>query len=99
MKISRLPELVVFEKGGRKEGVSAAFGGTLEDAVVVAGGCNFPDLPAADGGKKVYYDQIYVLRNPERKKVSWEIAGRLPVQVANRSECHVAGRNCLYRRL
>lgn len=83
VKISRLPELVVFEKGGRKEGVSAAFGGTLEDAVVVVGGCNFPDLPAADGGKKVYYDQIYVLRNPERKKVSWEIAGRLPVQVAN----------------
>lgn len=83
VKISKLPELVVFEKGDRKEGVSAAFGGTLKDAVVVAGGCNFPDIPAADGGKKVYYDQIYVLRNPGRRKVSWEVAGRLPVSVAN----------------
>lgn len=83
VKVSRLPELVVFEKDGRKEGVSAAFGGTLGDAIVVAGGCNFPDVPAADGGKKVYYDRIYVLRQPEKKRAAWEIAGKLPVPAAN----------------
>ncbi|MDE5611302.1 MAG: cyclically-permuted mutarotase family protein [Odoribacter sp.] len=83
VKISRLPELVVFEKDGRKEGVSAAFGGTLGDAIVVAGGCNFPNVPAADGGKKVYYDQIYVLRHPEQKRAKWELAGKLPVSAAN----------------
>ena len=83
VKISKLPELVIFEKNGCKEGLSAAFGGTLPDAVVVAGGCNFPDIPAASGGKKVYYDRIYVLRNPERKNAGWELAGCLPVAVAN----------------
>lgn len=83
VKISRLPELVVFEKNGRKEGLSAAFGGTLGNAIVVAGGCNFPDVPAADGGKKVYYDRIYVLRQPEQKRAKWELAGKLPVPAAN----------------
>lgn len=90
-KMSKLPELAVFEKDGRREGVSAAFGGTLDDAVVVAGGCNFPDVPAADGGGKVYYDRIYVLRHPERKKSAWEVAGRLPVPVANGASVTLPG--------
>lgn len=83
LKIRELPELIVFEKEGRKEGISAAFGGILGDAVIVAGGCNFPEISAANGGKKVYYDRIYALRKPERKKISWETVGHLPVQVAN----------------
>ena len=33
------------------QGISAPFAGTLDDgALLVAGGCNFPDTPAADGG-------------------------------------------------
>lgn len=78
-----LPELYVFEKNGLKEGVSAAFGGVLENAVLIAGGCNFPDIAAANGGKKVYYDQIYLLRDPESSGAKWEKAGRLPYCVAN----------------
>lgn len=81
--ITQLPDLVIFEKEGRKEGVSAAYGGTLKDAVVLAGGCNFPDIPAAEGGRKVYYDGIYVLRNPGKETKGWEIAGRLPLKAAN----------------
>ena len=45
LKLSALPELIVFEKDGRQEGLSAAYGGVLDGAVVVAGGCNFPGKP------------------------------------------------------
>lgn len=83
VKVSALPELYVFERNGHKEGVSAAFGGVLEDAILVAGGCNFPGIPAADGGAKVYYNQIYVLRDPENPGAKWQEVGRLPVEVAN----------------
>ena len=43
------------------KGVSAPFAGFIGDWLVVAGGCNFPDIPALEGGKKVYYSQGYAL--------------------------------------
>ena len=44
-----------------RQGVSAPFAGFVDSVLIVAGGCNFPDKPAAEGGKKVYYSQIYSL--------------------------------------
>lgn len=46
-------------------GLSAAFGGVDNSGVVIAGGCNFPDTPAADGGTKKFSDKIYRLNNSE----------------------------------
>lgn len=43
------------------QGVSAPFAGFIGDWLVVGGGCNFPDKPAADGGSKVYYNQCYAI--------------------------------------
>ena len=43
-------------------GVSAPFAGCLGDRLIVSGGCNFPDTPAADGGKKMFYADTYGLR-------------------------------------
>ena len=44
------------------QGISAPFAGTLDDgALLVAGGCNFPDTPAADGGTKVFYNKVWLL--------------------------------------
>lgn len=34
------------------KGVSAPFAGFIGDWLVVAGGCNFPDIPASEGGKR-----------------------------------------------
>ncbi|MCR5180212.1 MAG: hypothetical protein K6C30_03220, partial [Bacteroidaceae bacterium] len=34
------------------QGVSGAFAGVAGNRVLVAGGCNFPDTAAADGGRK-----------------------------------------------
>ncbi len=59
------------------QGVSAPFAGSTGDALLVAGGCNFPDTPATEGGKKVFYDHIYIMERPEADG-KWQNAGRLP---------------------
>ncbi len=43
------------------QGVSAPFAGVVNGEVVVMGGCNFPDTPAAEGGAKKYYGAAYRL--------------------------------------
>lgn len=82
VSVKKLPDLVVSERDDVGEGVSAPFAGILGNVLVVAGGCNFPDQPAAEGGTKRYYDQIYVLRNPLGEGGTWEKAGKIPVQAA-----------------
>ncbi len=46
------------------QGVSAPFAGWVNGQLLVAGGANFPDVPAADGGQKKMYCQIWQL-NPD----------------------------------
>ena len=43
------------------KGVSALYAGVCDGQLIMAGGCNFPHVPVADGGKKVYYDGIYAV--------------------------------------
>lgn len=63
--------------GNISKGVSAAFVGLLDDKLIVAGGCNFPDSPAAAGGKKVFYRDILLLDNGK-----WISLGELPEPLA-----------------
>ena len=42
-----------------RQGVSAPFAGFIGNRLVVGGGCNFPDTPAAEGGKKVFYADVF----------------------------------------
>jgi len=42
-------------------GLAGAFIGVHQDALIIAGGANFPDGLAWEGGKKVYHSDIYVL--------------------------------------
>lgn len=58
---------------GYGQGVSAQYGAATDSALIVAGGANFPETPAADGGAKRYYPDIYTLRHG-----AWQYAGRLP---------------------
>lgn len=39
--------------------VSGHYAGWIKGELSVWGGCNFPDVPCADGGKKVYYPKGY----------------------------------------
>ena len=60
------------------QGLSGAFAGRVDGVVLVAGGCNFPGGDAAEGGAKVFYDEIYTLSDQGQ----WDVAGRLSVPVA-----------------
>lgn len=74
--------LAPLECGGG-QGVSAPYAGRIGEALVVAGGCNFPDVPAADGGDKVFYRTIYRLEQPaEDESAGWQAVGQLPVAAA-----------------
>lgn len=56
------------------KGLSAPFATVLsDDRIIVAGGCNFPDKPVSEGGKKVYYDEVYLFDKNE-----WSLIGNLP---------------------
>ena len=39
--------------------VSGHYAGWTNGGLTIYGGCNFPDVPCADGGEKVYYPQAY----------------------------------------
>lgn len=58
-------------------GVSAPFAGIHNGALIVAGGCNFPDKPVTEGGIKRYYSEIFVLL-PD----GWKEIDQLPYPVA-----------------
>ena len=48
------------EDAGFLKGVSALYAGVIDgNFILIAGGCNFPDTPAADGGKKSF-TQMYI---------------------------------------
>jgi N-acetylneuraminic acid mutarotase len=66
---SRLPSLP------DKEGFAAMFAGVSGDALVVAGGANFPGKRPWEGGTKVWYDGVWVLEKPDG---AWRQVGKLP---------------------
>ena len=83
VSFTSLPPLDAY--GG--QGVSGAFAGFVpknfsvpSDRVLVAGGCNFPDVPAAEGGQKVFYTDIYAIAFDGKGK--WWRAGSLPCALA-----------------
>lgn len=65
-----------------EQGLSGHFAGVVEDKIIVAGGCNFPNVPAADGGEKVFYDVVYLLDDPLSSNESWRAIGKLPKPMA-----------------
>lgn len=62
-----------------REGFAAAFSGVSGNALLVAGGANFPSLRPWEGGKKTWYDSIFVLAAPDGV---WKTGFRIPRPVA-----------------
>lgn len=63
------------------DGVSAPFAGFIGDYMLVGGGCNFPDIPAADGGKKKFYKEAYLIPVDTQDK-AWKQVKDLPLPLA-----------------
>ena len=56
-------------------GMAGLIAGTHQGVVIAAGGANFPDKMPWDGGKKAYYDEVFVLAPGDK---AWRPAGKLP---------------------
>ena len=69
------------EKGIEK-GVSACYAGIIGNQLLMAGGCNFPEVPAAEGGKKRYYRGIYAATLQNGIELQWKKVGSLPFPAA-----------------
>lgn len=70
------------DESGISQGVSACFAGVHKGKLWIAGGCNFPDIPAAEGGKKRFYQGIYLAEFNSDSIFRWKKAGNLPVPAA-----------------
>lgn len=77
------PELEQDEFHGSQPGLAGAYSGMSDGVMIVAGGANFPyDVPW-EGGEKVYWDQIYVLKADGQDTANWLSSDvRLPVNMA-----------------
>jgi solute:Na+ symporter, SSS family len=62
-----------------REGFAAPFAGVSNDALILAGGANFPDKRPWEGGTKVWYDTVFALDRPDGP---WRLAGKLPRPLA-----------------
>ena len=62
-------------------GVAGPFVGVHNDALIVAGGANFPDKPLWDTDK-VWHDKIYVLVDKGDGNFVWEHGGKLEKPIA-----------------
>lgn len=56
-----------------KEGFAGMFAGVSNEHLICMGGANFPDQMPWEGGKKVWYDHIFVL---SKKDSSWKLANK-----------------------
>lgn len=67
---------------GFEKGVSACYAGWVNGKVMMAGGCNFPGTPASEGGKKKFYQDIYLAELDTDTSFVWSKVGKLPVPAA-----------------
>ncbi|MCB0475958.1 MAG: ABC transporter substrate-binding protein, partial [Flavobacteriaceae bacterium] len=64
-----------------EKGLNGMYCGMHNEALILAGGTNFPDKPVWEGGRKKFYDDIYVL--PEKNADWLSVPSRLPGEMAN----------------
>lgn len=79
-KIASVPDV---DDAKTSLGLAGAINGVDNDVLIVAGGSNFPDKLPWEGGKKAYYDRIFVLEK-KGNKYCWnkKVKSVLPEPVA-----------------
>jgi len=58
-----------------REGFAGMYAGVSGDALIAAGGANFPDKKPWEGGTKHWYDSVWLLDQPAGQ---WRAVGKLP---------------------
>lgn len=81
IELSSMPQMPPNSGESMQHGLAAFFAGMHNGAIIVAGGCNFPNKPAAENGSKKYYSDIFVLTN-DGDNYEWTIKGTLAQPLA-----------------
>lgn len=78
-----LPEVPANTGYSVQPGLAGPYTGVDKDALILAGGANFPDALPWEGGQKIYYDEIFVMTRQSNGEPSWQLMPqRLPGQAA-----------------
>lgn len=78
IKVTSLPDLPSIAEARTSFGFAGMVGEMHKDALITAGGANFPNGLPWEGGKKIYSDSIYLLIDGQ-----WQIASeKLPTPLA-----------------
>jgi cyclically-permuted mutarotase family protein len=68
-------------------GFAGPVAGVHENVMIVAGGANFPDSMPWQGGKKKYYDDVYVYKKENNKTLLFKKTSKLPSSIAYAASC------------
>lgn len=80
-------ELPILNGQDSSLGYAGPITGIHEDRLIVAGGANFPDALPWNGGKKEYYDQVYVYRKKGNHLHLDKQVYKLPTKLAYTANC------------
>jgi len=72
-------------------GLAGAVGGSHQHLLFIAGGTNFPDKMPWEGGKKKYYDDIFIYRKMARGLTLRPYQAKLPCNLAYAAVCSTPG--------
>lgn len=68
-------------KGIPSIGLAGQSAGVIGDYMIVAGGTNFPDKLPWEGGKKVYYDDVFLFSKNAKGTLSFSRKYKLPLNI------------------
>ena len=81
--------IIVTPAGQMDRAVSGHFAAIVDGKLQTWGGCNFPDIPCADGGQKVFYPKAYGASVAVPEGTVY-IGGQSPLPAPPLGECHNA---------
>ena len=73
--------------GQKAIGLAGPAAGVDHERLLIAGGSNFPDSMPWLGGRKKYYDEVYVYRKNENDSLVYQASFRLPLPLAYAASC------------
>jgi len=71
LRWEELPEIPPAPGRTSQVGLAGPFAGVHKDALIVGGGANFPKAAPWEGGKKVWWDDVYILRRSGEATYQW----------------------------
>jgi SSS family transporter len=75
-EFASLPELPPNSGYSIQPGLAGPYAGMDDNVLIVAGGANFPGKLPWEGGIKVFYDEIFILKKNDAGNYTWEMSAQ-----------------------